>query len=61
MLGGFTTYSGFAVLLADVGRTGLALAAMLLAGVALLAAGGAAIAGVRAGAAIARRRGGRAA
>jgi CrcB protein len=55
VLGGFTTYSGFAVLLAELTRHGLVVHAALFAAVALLAAAAAAILGLQAGGALARR------
>lgn len=55
LLGGFTTYSGFAVLLAQFTSLGLVVLSLLFAGVALLAAGVAAILGLQAGTALARR------
>ncbi|MER7797391.1 CrcB family protein [Microbacterium sp. NPDC096154] len=55
VLGGFTTYSGFAVMLAQLTGAGLVVHAVLAAGVGLLAASVAAIAGLRAGGAAARR------
>ncbi|GAA3659703.1 hypothetical protein GCM10022202_20660 [Microbacterium marinilacus] len=57
VIGGFTTYSGFAVLLAEPLREGLGLAAAALAAGALIAAAACATLGLRAGADIARRRG----
>lgn len=57
VLGGFTTYSGFAVLLTDVGPAEPPVTAVLVAGVALLVAGGAALAGLWAGEALSRRAG----
>jgi len=56
VMGGFTTYSGFAVLLGELTGSGLVLYAALFAGAALLAAGVGAILGLQAGAALARRR-----
>lgn len=56
VMGGFTTYSGFAVLQAELVQVGLVVYAALFAGLALLAAGTAAILGLQAGAALARRR-----
>jgi CrcB protein len=55
LLGGFTTYSGFAVLIAEFTSYGLVVLMVLFAGVALLAAGAAAILGLQAGTALARR------
>jgi CrcB protein len=56
VMGGFTTYSGFAVLQAQLVQAGLVAYAALFAGLALLAAGLAAILGLQAGTAVARRR-----
>ncbi|MBO3662891.1 fluoride efflux transporter FluC [Microbacterium stercoris] len=57
VMGGFTTYSGFAVLLGELAQAGLILYAALFAALALLSAGAGAILGLQAGAKLARRRG----
>ncbi|WP_345752294.1 fluoride efflux transporter FluC [Microbacterium rhizophilus] len=56
VMGGFTTYSGFAVLQGELVQAGLVVYAVLLAGLALLVASVAAILGLQTGTALERRR-----